>query len=252
MILLIDVGSRWLKWALLHPGGTPGPSERVPYAPAEPAAWQGALATLAPPSRILVANAAGLGFAAAFADWARRHWRVAPQFPVASAAALGVRNACQNPGELAIDRWLGLLAAWRVTAAPLLVASARAAYAVDLVDGGGQHRCGWVVPGARLMREVLHAQTAGVATPERADAAVTDGVFGVNTAGGVQQGAHLALAALTDRLATAFERELGRAPQLYVTGGAGSEIAALMRRTPRQLPDLVLGGLALLATEGVA
>ena len=245
MTLLLDAGTRWLKWAPLA-GRAPGPAQRVPHDAADAPAWQRALAAIAAPQRVVVANAAGAAFASAFAGWARRQWRVDPEFPAATGTAFGLRNGCRHPHELPIDRWLCLLAAWRLARAPLLVASARAVFAVDLVDGEGQHRGGWVVPGARLMRAALHAQTAGVAAPELADAALTDGVLGVNTAGGVQQGTRLALAALTDRLAAAFESAVGRAPIVYVTGGAGTEIAALMTRSRQELPDLVLSGLALL------
>jgi type III pantothenate kinase len=244
MTLLLDAGTQWLKWAWLE-GGAAGRSERVTYDAADPLAWQRALDALAAPRRVVVANVAGPRFAHLLASYTRRAWQIEPEFPAATRSALGLRNACAEPRELAIDRWLGLLAAWRQVRAPLIVASARAAYAVDLVDGDGQHRGGCMVPGARIMREALHTQTAGIRAPSLADAAATSGVFGINTAGGVQQGARLALAALTDRLAATFAAAIGREARVFVTGGAGPEIAALMRHPQQQQPDLVLEGLAL-------
>jgi len=133
-----------------------------------------------------------------------------------------------------------------------MVASAGAAFTVDLVDGDGLHRGGWTLPGERLMREALHAQTSGVAAAALLDAAVVEGPFGTNTAGGVQQGARLALGALIDRAATLLEAGGRPAPRVFVTGAAADDIAPLATRRTSVVPDLALEGLALLAAGEAA
>jgi type III pantothenate kinase len=247
--LLVDAGSTGLQWARLVDGRLAGLNS-APHHGHEPEAWQAPLAALAPaPRRVVVANVAGHAFEARFRDWAERQWQVTPQFPASAAEQLGLTNAYVRPGALGIDRWLAMLAAWRDTGAPLLVASAGTAFSVDLVDGDGRHRGGCIVPGERLMREALHAQTSGVAAAALLDRAAIDGVFGINTAGAVQQGARLALASLVDRAARLLETATGRAPRIFVAGGAAPELAPLVVRAVELAPHLVLTGLALVAAE---
>jgi type III pantothenate kinase len=250
--LLVDAGSSGLKWARVVNGRLAGVAS-VAHHGVEPEAWQAHLAALAPaPRRVIVANVAGAAFEARFRAWAARQWQLAPEFPSASAERLGVRSAYARPAALAIDRWLAMLAARRTVAMPLLVASAGTAFTVDLVDGDGQHRGGCIVPGERLMREVLHAQTSGVAAAALLDHAAVEGAFGINTAGAVQQGARLALASLVDRAARALESASGVAPRIFFTGAAAEDIAPLVTRMVAVAPHLVLEGLSLLAADGPA
>jgi type III pantothenate kinase len=247
--LLIDAGNTGLQWARLADGGLAG-LDSATHRGMEPEAWQARLAALTPaPRRVVVANVAGHAFEARFRTWAEHRWQVTPEFPAAAAEQLGLRNAYVRPAALGIDRWLAMLAAWQLAAAPLLVASAGTAFTVDLVDGEGLHRGGCVVPGERLMREALHAQTSGVAAAALLDVAAVDGTFGINTAGAVQQGARLALASLVDRAARALEAASGEIPRIFLAGGAAAEIAPLVGRSVELAPHLVLAGLALVAAE---
>jgi type III pantothenate kinase len=249
MTLLVDASNSGLKWARLERGRL-GAVGAVTHRGVEPEAWQARLAALAPaPRRVVVANVAGAAFEARFRAWAERQWRLVPEFAAASAERLGVRNAYARPAALGVDRWLAMLAAWRTAPGPLLVATAGTAFTVDLIDGDGLHRGGCIVPGERLMREALHAQTSGVAAAALLDHAAVDGAFGINTAGAVQQGARLALAALVDRAARVLEAASGAVPRIFVSGGAAGEIAPLMTRAAEVVPHLVLQGLALLAAE---
>ena len=245
MTLLIDAGNTFLKWAHLQ-GDALGASHSVAHHGVDADEWQGSLAGVGrAPTRVVVANVAGAAFAGRLRDFALARWQVDPQFPTAARSALGVTNAYSRPEALGIDRWLGMLAAWNVARAPLLCASAGTAFTIDLIDGAGRHRGGMIVPGARLMRESLHAQTSGVAAAAMLDPPATDGVFGVNTAGAVQQGARLALAALAERTVLSLEKMAGASARVFLTGGAAPQIAALMTRPVEQVPDLVLRGLAL-------
>jgi type III pantothenate kinase len=249
--LLVDAGAAGLRWARLE-AGRPAAVAVAAARELEPEAWPARLGELPAVPRVLVANTAGPVFEARFRAFSTQTWGVEPEFAAAAAEQLGLRNAYRRPGALGVDRWLAMLAAWRRERVPLVVATAGAAFTVDLVDGAGRHRGGVLVPGERLMREVLHAQTSGVAAASLLDAAAVDGVFGVNTAGAVQQGARLALAALVDRAAERLAEAAGRAPRVLLTGGAAEDVAPLVRSAAELAPGLVLEGLALLAAEGRA
>ena len=254
MTLLVEVGATGLRWARLE-GGAPGTAGAVTHRGVESAAWQRPLAALTPaPRRVVVANAAGAAFGARFDDWARHQWQVTAEFPVAArtVGGLGVRNGHAQPGTLPIDRWLAMLAAWSRSGAALLVVSADSAVSVDLIDDRGLHRGGCVLPGERLMREALYAQTSGIAAAALPDEAAVEGTFGVNTTGCVAQGARLALAAVVERAAQALGAASAATPRIYMTGGATADLAPLVLRPVECVPDLVLQGLALLVAARVS
>jgi type III pantothenate kinase len=249
MTLLVDAGITFVKWARLEHGAIRDAHTAVHHG-VDPAEWQSELGALgAPPTRVVVANAAGGVFAGRLVEWCRRTWGVVPEFPVAPPSAFGVTNGYREPGALAIDRWLGMIAAWHAARLPLLCVSAGTAFTIDLVDAFGMHRGACSLPGARLMRESLHAQTSGVAAAALLDPPMIAGGFGVNTAGAVQQGGRLALAGLTDQSVGILEQACGMPVRVVLTGGAAPQVASLMRHAVEQVPDLVLRGLALTLGE---
>lgn len=253
MTLLVEASTAGLKFARLE-GGGPGAVGRVTHRGVEPGEWQAPLAALKPePRRVVVANTAGAAFGARFGEWTRSRWQVAAEFPVAvrTARELGVRNGHADPATLPVDRWLALLAAWHRVEGALLVVSAESSVSVDLVDDTGRHRGGYLLPGERLMREALHSQTSGIAAAAMRDEAAVEEAFGVNTAGAVQQGARLAIAAVIERAALALGAAGAAAPPIFMTGAATPELAPLLLRPVERVPHLVLEGLALLAA-GVA
>jgi type III pantothenate kinase len=77
---------------------------------------------------------------------------------------------------------------------------------------------------------------------------IRHGVFADNTLGAVRQGAVSALAALIERSVESMQSELGQTPILLLTGGASSHLEGLIRLPYRMVPDLVLQGLAVVAT----
>ena len=250
MTLLVDAGDTALRWVRLE-GGVVATRGTVEHLGVEPADWQAALAAAVDaPRRVVIASAAGSAVDVRLRDLVRRQWQIEAEFPVAPAGALGLRNACADPAMLGSHRWLGMLAAWRRAAGALVVLNIGIVLIADLVDVSGMHRGGCRIPGTRLMREALHAQTSGVAAAAMLDPeAVVDG-FGVNTAGAVAQGARLALAAVGEQATAALRSAADIKPTVYVTGSAAEEIIPLLRQAVIAAPDLVLDGLALLiATE---
>jgi len=74
-------------------------------------------------------------------------------------------------------------------------------------------------------------------------------LFADNTLGAIQQGAVQALAALVDRAVETLQQQLGQAPALLLTGGASSRLLGAIRSPGREIPDLVLRGLAVVADQ---
>ncbi len=239
MILLLDAGNTRVKWAWL---------EYLEIAPAGAIAhdathrsWQREIeADGHRPTRIVVANVAGPAFAAALTLWSRDHYAVEPQFIVATRQALGVTNGYLRPAALGVDRWLGLIAAWRSAPRPTLIVNSGTALTVDTLDASGRHRGGLILPGVQMLGEARAALgLTGVAL--RHDVALVD-----LPADPVP----LTLAALADRARCEFAGQIDAAPRLLLTGGDALLLQPYLAQPVETVTDLVLTGLAIVATAG--
>ena len=237
MILLLDVGNTRVKWAWL---------EYLEVAPAGAIAhnsthraWQREIeADGHRPSRVVVSNVAGPAFAAALTLWCRDHYSVDPEFVLASESLLGVRNGYRRPSALGVDRWLALIAAWRRSPQPTLIVSSGTALTIDTLDGRGQHLGGLIVPGLAMLNEVR----AGLGTPPDLQ---------TNETVSVGDPLALMLAACAERAWHELARTLETRPGLLVTGGDARVLAPYIQTPVEIVPDLVLNGLAAVATNGI-
>jgi type III pantothenate kinase len=248
VILLIDIGNTRIKWARLEHGNL------QPQAAAAYAEWtsQMFVATVldagARADRVLVSNVSGVRMADMIRGAVTQTWQVEPEFVVSTAAAGGVRNAYVQPAKLGVDRWLAVIAAHALERGAVCVVSAGTALTIDGVDADGRHLGGVIVPGPDLMVSSLLKNTSDIA--QRAQQGGTkDAVFADNTLGAIWQGAEQALAALVERAVGAMRRELNETPKLLLTGGAASRLEKSIDLPYRTVPDLVLQGLAVIATE---
>jgi type III pantothenate kinase len=243
MILLLDAGNTRVKWAWL---------EYLEIAPAGAVAhdathrsWQREIeADGHTPSRIVVANVAGPAFAAALTLWSRDHYAVEPEFVVASEHAHGVTNGYLRPEALGVDRWLGLIAAWRSSPRrPTLIVAGGTALTVDALDATGRHRGGLIVPGVQMLSDARAAMggssaVAGTGAPSLADMPADPVPY--------------TLGALADRACREFAHQLGTDPRILLTGGDARLIAPHLSGAAEAASDLVLTGLAIVATGGPA
>ena len=239
MILLLDVGNTRLKWAWLEHWRV-GPAGAIAH-DATHRSWQREIeADGHRPARIVVSSVAGPAFAAALTLWARDHYRVEPEFLSARAEQCGVRNSYARPSALGVDRWLGLIGAWRSRAHPTLIVSAGTALTVDALDGSGRHCGGLIVPGVAMMRDArarfeddldFMPATDGSDAATRADCSLR------------------LLAALADRSVEECADRVGTAPRVILTGGDAPLLRPLLRHLAELIPDLVLAGLAIVAGE---
>ncbi len=240
MILLLDVGNTRVKWAWLEYLEI-APSGAVAH-DATHRSWQGEIeADGHQPSRIVVANVAGPAFAAALTLWSRDHYAVEPEFILARDRLLGVTNGYLRPAALGVDRWLALIAAWRSAPRATLVVNSGTALTVDTVDGGGRHRGGLILPGVQMLSESRAPWAAGAEL-----------LAGRALAGLPRDPVPLTLAALADRAYEAFARDVGPAPRFILTGGDSQLLDPHLSQPVEIVPDLVLTGLAIVATSGQA
>ena len=214
MMLLVDLGNTRLKWA-----------------------------TLARPSRMLVASVLDEQREARLAAFARERFDLSPEFVRSPAAALGIRNAYAEPARLGVDRFLALAALHARAAQLQVLASVGTAMTLDLLDDQGRHHGGLILPAPQLMRASLRARTARVDVVEGRWRELPD-----NTADAVASGALYAATGAVARFLEVATRRFEARPALFLTGGGADELEPLLADA-RRVHDLVLEGLAAWAAQ---
>jgi type III pantothenate kinase len=249
MILVIDVGNTRLKCAWLTSTGL-SDQQAIVHRDAKPALWTAALFDGSQrPDRILVSNVAGETMAKNLSKLAKKTYGVKIEFITASRQFHELTNGYADPGLLGADRWLAVIGAWTKARSALCVVDAGTAVKVDSVDANGQHLGGLIVPGIHMMREALLKRTSDIARAAEQSTPSMAGVLANNTIGAVSRGAVFALAGMADRAAEIIEQHTGVKPQLFITGGDAGMITGTMRARGEIVPDLVLQGLAVIATQ---
>jgi type III pantothenate kinase len=247
MMLLIDVGNTRIKWAI-HDAGRLGPQLAEAHA-----GWSVSdvhrhmTGQAGVPERLVVSNVGGPRVAALLTE-AAQTWGIRPIFVQAGAEAAGVRNAYAEPAKLGVDRWLALIASHAMVAGAACVASIGTAMTIDGIDAHGQHLGGLITPGPQMMvKSLLHGTSDIAARSGTPQSSAT--VLANDTATAVHNGARHALAALIVRAADWVRLQVDQPPAVILTGGASPQVADLLPWGCQCVPDLVLRGLALIASE---
>jgi type III pantothenate kinase len=246
--LLVDIGNTRVKWARLvrgrltrqraaaHVGWRVGDfARRVIGAP------RGL-------TRVIVVSVASSRTNALFAAAARERTGIRPEFFASARHAGGVTTRYGEPWRLGADRLAAAIGAHRMAGRrAVCVIAVGTALTLDLVDSRGLHRGGAIVPAPELMKDSLLTQTNGIRRRARGGTS-RGGFFARSTRAAIEQGSRYAAAAVIDRAVAEARSALGRAPLVVLTGGGAPALRPLIRSTHTLVPDLVLRGLAVLAS----
>lgn len=154
----------------------------------------------------------------------------------------GVTNGYCEPGMLGVDRWLAMLAAFKLAPGACMVVDVGTAVTIDLVAANGQHLGGYICPGLRLMSDqlVAHAQgLVGLQVGRRLDLSP-----GQNTADAVARGGVLMLRGFIEAQLALAPALFGGQFTLFLTGGDAGSVGALSVKA-HVVSDLVFVGLAI-------
>jgi type III pantothenate kinase len=247
-VLLVDVGNTRIKWAHLADGRL-GRGQAAVHSGWHAADYARHLLGCGgeTPKRMLVASVAGPLVKRALTS-AARGARVKAQFVRVPRHGGGVKVGYAEPWRLGVDRFVAAVGAhqlFRDTA--VCVVGVGTAMTIDLIDAGGRHRGGVIIPAPELMVGTLLKNTHGIRRRARGGENAGMGLFGRSTRAGVVQGARYAAAALIDRAAWEAEALLERRPLVVLTGGEAPSVRPLVLSACVGVPDLVLRGLAVLA-----
>lgn len=242
MNLLVDLGNSRLKWAQSTAGKWI--TGAVLHAQQDPGALlDGAWTKLEKPERILMTSVAPEATRAALTDWCRRRWKLEPIAIRARKEQLGVKHCYAQPETFGADRWAALIAARALTRANACIVDCGTAVTVDALAADGQFRGGAIFPGLRLLRESLVRGTGGIPAVE----GKTDSALGCSTADAVAGGTQHGLVGAVALLVAEQIAALGGQAEVFLTGGDAPLLRAHLKPPVREVPDLVLRGLARIA-----
>jgi type III pantothenate kinase len=190
------------------------------------------------PARIVISNVAGEGAQQLLINWTRI-FDARPEWVRGEAERCGVRSRYERPEQLGPDRWAALIAAHALRHGPCLVVNAGTATTVDTLSADGEFLGGAILPGVELMRYVLHEHTGRLP--------VQEGQFRElprNTIDAIETGCRQAQAGAVERMFHAS----GIAKVCLISGGGGPALAERLRVPARYVENLVLEGLACIAS----
>lgn len=247
-MMLLDVGNTTLRWAFRGQNGLVGQGHLVhrgrELAGLAGTAWSG----LAAPDVMAVANVAGPAMQEAIADWAVEHWNLQPVFLQAARHAAGVTNGYAVPGQLGVDRWAAMVAAWHEQQSAVLVVDCGSAITLDFIDASGRHHGGMIAPGLQMMRHSLSHETANIDILPAGQTG-SAGLLATATEAAILNGTIRMATAMIERTATDIAGQSGDGIRVVMTGGDAPVIQPLLDRRTTHDPDLVLKGIAILAEE---
>jgi type III pantothenate kinase len=245
--LLVDIGNTRVKWATLHGAR----QSRMQAAAHEDSGLAlRALVREAPRdvSRVVVVSVVDEALSRVLDAAVRRRFGIAAEYIRSTRRAGGVTNSYRDTWRLGADRWVSAVGAHALAPGrPVVIANVGTALTIDAVSVGGRHRGGAIIPGPAVMVESLLAGTHGIRRRAQGGEASVRSLFATDTASALAAGSRFAAAAFIDRaVAEAARKKPGR-PVLFLTGGAAPMLKRHLASPFREMPDLVLRGLAVFA-----
>ena len=155
----------------------------------------------------------------------------------------GIENSYSQPERMGVDRWLGMIAAYRLVAdgEGVIVVDAGSAMTIDVVNELGLHLGGYIVPGLTMAKQALFSNTEQVNRYNEPllveDVPTSDAMkLGNNTLQCVEYG-------VLNQMLTLVKQVVEQFPdfKLIITGGDGELLAGFIPALVDK--NLVLKGL---------
>ena len=193
------------------------------------------------PSAVRLSNVADPKISSKIADWTVFNWNIQPIAAVVCAECSGVKIQYKDVSRLGVDRWLAMLAAYNKSNGPCLIVDSGTAFTLDVVNKEGLHLGGFILPGLRLMRDILASETGIKLAGEDLQPTLE---LGNSTQEAVYNGGVASLVALVEKKIDEL-RTKGLEPKVFLTGGDATVLANLLTYPDWKIEeDLVLDGLS--------
>jgi type III pantothenate kinase len=246
MILILDVGNSRIRAGVLT-GGKMEPLGAIEHRGVGlgPALTE-ARRFPADIERVVAGCVAGPELRRTLAEAIHDRFGIEAEFVEATRAACGVSNAYPEPARLGADRWADLIGAHARGYEAACIVDAGSALTVDGLISG-QHVGGLIIPGLGLMGAALFQETGNLRSLSERPLSGGTALFATDTHEAIIRGTLLAAVSLIQRCRTELAHQVGRSPDLVVTGGDAERLIPLLENSVH-LPWLTLEGLVELAT----
>lgn len=134
---------------------------------------------------------------------------------------LPIETATDDALKVGTDRLIGAAAAYAVVEDAVIVADFGTAVTIDLVDENGVFLGGSISPGFDLSLAVLNA---GAAQLPKVTMQKPKQVYGANTEEAMRAGVYWSAVGLLETICRKYAEQLGKWPQVVLTGGAAALI----------------------------
>jgi type III pantothenate kinase len=181
-------------------------------------------------------------------DWLRDENRQ-PQITMLAAGDLQLAVGVDRPDMVGIDRLLDAVAAnhLRRPTRPAVVVDVGSAITVDLISEDGVFLGGAILPGIAMAARALHEFTDLLPLIDMAELTTPPPPVGTSTVPAMRSGLFWGAVGAIRQLTERFGAIVSGDPQLFLTGGAGPAVAALLGRHAQHVPHLTLSAIALTA-----
>jgi type III pantothenate kinase len=243
--LLFDAGNSRLKWGVLN-GTRISPSGSIDHDKLQASGFKSITSRLPRnASDVLISNVAGTSFATRLSAVIGIHCDAEIHFARSEKRAFGLTNAYRQPRRLGVDRWVAMIGARAEFSTAVCVVDAGTAITIDVVDRGGVHLGGQILPGLQMMMNALSDQTSdiGGGSHKITDPGRGMPMFAQGTRAAVNNGSLGATCGAIERSVRSM-RAAGYRPKIVLTGGDASRILKQLEGTVIHRPNLVLQGLA--------
>lgn len=159
---------------------------------------------------------------------------------------LPIKVATQSPEQTGVDRVLGVAAAYELMQKACVVVDAGTAITVNVCNDAGDFLGGAIAPGASMMLDVLHDNTAKLPAVQLG---APDRLIGASTEQAMLHGVYHGIRGMVKELVENYATELGNWPDIIATGGDAETLFKGWELIHAISPDLLLYGIALAYTN---
>lgn len=242
MKLVLDLGNSRCKWALAD--SSIQSSGVIAYGNEFVRTLDQTLGAFTRPAQVAAVCVADSTYLETLTQWVKHNWTIDLRRFGARPVQCGVTNTYDVPAQLGADRWAALIAVRARTTGAACVVNCGTAITVDALDARGTFRGGVILPGLTLQRTSLMQRTHEI----RAADGNASSCLAHNTADAVAAGTLFGLAGAVDRILDEQAATLGDSAPVLLTGGDAHRLQGLLRHQTQLIPDLVLEGVAHMAS----
>jgi len=155
---------------------------------------------------------------------------------------LPMETGLANPHNIGTDRIVSAAAAFAVIEDAVVIADFGTAFTIDLVDEEGVFTGGIIAPGFGLSAKALQIGTAKL---PKVEIAKPVNPVGSNTADAIKSGLYYGAIGLLETVCRKFSEQIGKWPQVVLTGGAAAVIKDDCDFVDSWVPNLAVRGVVL-------